>query len=91
LQPVVSERWRWGIGAVSGSLACRNREGAKPRAAIIRRAGLVTNSGPRGFSEILFAYASSVANKGQSMAGLNANTLYSNCTTAVAMLAGRFG
>jgi potassium-transporting ATPase potassium-binding subunit len=55
------------------------------------RAGLVTNTGPHGFTEILFAYASSMANNGQSMAGLNANTVFYNYTTAIAMLAGRFG
>jgi K+-transporting ATPase ATPase A chain len=55
------------------------------------RAGLVTNSGPRGFSEILFAYASCMANNGQTMAGLNANSLFYNGTTIIAMLAGRYG
>ncbi len=55
------------------------------------RAGLVTNSGPHGFTEILFAYASSMANNGQAMAGLNANSGFYNITTAIAMLAGRFG
>jgi len=55
------------------------------------RAGLVTNSGPRGFAEILFAYASCMANNGQSMAGLNANTIFYNGTTAIAMLIGRYG
>jgi potassium-transporting ATPase potassium-binding subunit len=55
------------------------------------RAGLVTNSGPRGFTEILFAYASSMANNGQTMAGLNANSVFYNGTTAIAMLVGRYG
>jgi K+-transporting ATPase ATPase A chain len=55
------------------------------------RAGLVTNSGPRGFTEVLFAYASSMANNGQSMAGLSVNSVFYNVTTAIAMLAGRFG
>jgi K+-transporting ATPase ATPase A chain len=55
------------------------------------RVGLVTNSGPRGLSEVLFAYASCMANNGQSMAGLNANNLFYNVTTAIAMLVGRFG
>jgi K+-transporting ATPase ATPase A chain len=55
------------------------------------RAGLVTNGGARGFTEVLFAYASSMANNGQTMAGLNANSVFYNGTTAVAMLAGRFG
>jgi potassium-transporting ATPase potassium-binding subunit len=54
-------------------------------------AGLTTNRGPHGFAEIVFAYASSMANNGQSMAGLNANTVFYNWTTAIAMLAGRFG
>jgi K+-transporting ATPase ATPase A chain len=55
------------------------------------RAGLVTNSGSRGFMEIVFAYASCMANNGQNMAGLDANSLFYNLTTAVAMAAGRFG
>jgi len=55
------------------------------------RAGLVTNSGSHGLTEVLFAYASCMANNGQSMAGLNANSVFYNATTAVAMLAGRFG
>lgn len=32
-----------------------------------------------------------MANNGQNMAGLNANGVFYNATTAVAMLAGRFG
>jgi K+-transporting ATPase ATPase A chain len=55
------------------------------------RAGLVTNSGPRGFTEILFAYASCMASNGQTMAGLNANSVFYNATTVIAMLAGRYG
>jgi K+-transporting ATPase ATPase A chain len=54
-------------------------------------AGLTTNTGPHGFTEILFAYASCTANNGQSMAGLSANTPFYNLTTAVAMMVGRFG
>ena len=52
--------------------------------------GLTTNSGSWGFTEILFAYASSVGNNGQSMAGLSANSVYYNFTTAAAMMVGRF-
>jgi K+-transporting ATPase ATPase A chain len=55
------------------------------------RAGLVVNSGARGFTEVLFAYASCMANNGQTMAGLNANSVFYNLTTVAAMLAGRFG
>jgi K+-transporting ATPase ATPase A chain len=53
-------------------------------------AGLTTNSGPHGFTEILYAYASCCANNGQAMAGLNANSLFYNLTTVPVMLAGRF-
>jgi K+-transporting ATPase ATPase A chain len=53
-------------------------------------AGLTTNSGPHGFTEILFGYTSSFANNGQNFAGLNANTVFYNLTTAIAMLFGRF-
>lgn len=53
-------------------------------------AGLTTNTGTHGFTEILFAYASCFANNGQTMASLNANNLFYNMTTIVAMLAGRY-
>jgi K+-transporting ATPase ATPase A chain len=55
------------------------------------RAGMTVNDGPRGFTEILFAYASCMANNGQTMAGLDANRLFYNTTTMIAMAAGRFG
>jgi K+-transporting ATPase ATPase A chain len=54
-------------------------------------AGLTTNKGPHGLSEILVAYTTSMANNGQNFAGLSANTPFYNVTTALAMLAGRFG
>jgi K+-transporting ATPase ATPase A chain len=54
------------------------------------RAGLTTNAGAHGFTEILFAYASAFANNGQNMAGLSANNIFYNITTIVAMLAGRY-
>jgi len=53
-------------------------------------AGLTTNTGPHGFTEILFAYASTFANNGQSMAGLSTNNIFYNTTTIIAMLAGRY-
>jgi K+-transporting ATPase ATPase A chain len=55
------------------------------------RAGLATNTGAHGFTEILFAYASCMANNGLAMAGLNANSVFYNVTTTIAMLAGRYG
>ncbi len=55
------------------------------------RDGLTTNTGPHGFTEIFFAYASALANNGQSMAGLSANSVFYNVTTIIAMLVGRWG
>ena len=55
------------------------------------RAGLVTNTGPHALSEVVFAYASNMANNGMTMGGLNANSVFYNMTTVLAMLAGRFG
>ncbi len=54
-------------------------------------AGLTTNSGAHGLTEILNAYASSMANNGQTFAGLSGNSPFYNTTTAVTMLIGRFG
>jgi K+-transporting ATPase ATPase A chain len=54
-------------------------------------AGLTTNSGPHGLTEIFYAYTSSFANNGQSFSGLSANSPFYNVTTAIAMLLGRFG
>jgi len=54
-------------------------------------AGLTTNSGAHGLTEILYAYTSSWANNGQALAGLSANSPFYNATTAIAMLLGRFG
>jgi K+-transporting ATPase ATPase A chain len=54
-------------------------------------AGLTINKGPHGLSEVLVAYTTSMANNGQSFAGLSANTPFYNVTTALAMMAGRFG
>jgi len=53
-------------------------------------AGLTINTGAHGLTEILFAFASCVANNGQSFASLNADTPFYNLATAVAMMVGRF-
>jgi K+-transporting ATPase ATPase A chain len=50
----------------------------------------ISNPGPHGLSQILYAYVSSVGNNGSAFAGLNANTLWYNTTTAIAQLLGRF-
>ena len=52
-------------------------------------AGL-NNTGPHGFSEMLYAYSSVTANNGSAFAGLTANTPWYNTTLGFAMLIGRF-
>jgi K+-transporting ATPase ATPase A chain len=52
-------------------------------------AGL-NNSGPHGFSEILYAFTSAINNNGSAFAGLSANTPWYNTTLGLAMLCGRF-
>jgi K+-transporting ATPase ATPase A chain len=54
-------------------------------------AGLTTNQGAHGMTEILFAYTSVFANNGQNFAGLSASSVFYNSTTALAMMMGRFG
>jgi K+-transporting ATPase ATPase A chain len=60
--------------------------------AVASRRGLagLSNAGPHGFSEILYAFSSAVANNGSAFAGLSTNTPWYNTTLAVAMLIGRF-
>jgi potassium-transporting ATPase potassium-binding subunit len=50
----------------------------------------ITNPGPHGLSQILYAYVSSTGNNGSAFAGINANTMWYNTTTATAQLLGRF-
>jgi K+-transporting ATPase ATPase A chain len=48
------------------------------------------NSGPHGFSELLYAYSSTSENNGSAFAGINANTPWYNLTLGLAMVLGRF-
>ncbi|MEP6829900.1 MAG: potassium-transporting ATPase subunit KdpA [Rhizomicrobium sp.] len=48
------------------------------------------NTGPHGFSEILYAFTSATANNGSAFGGISANTVFYNLTLGFAMLAGRF-
>jgi len=50
----------------------------------------ITNGGPHGFTQILYAYTEGTGNNGSAFAGLSANTLFYNTTIAGAMLIGRF-
>jgi K+-transporting ATPase ATPase A chain len=47
--------------------------------------------GPHGFSEILYAFSSAVANNGSAFGGLTGNTVFYNITLAIGMFVGRFG
>jgi len=53
-------------------------------------ASSISNPGPHGFSQVLYAYVSSTGNNGSAFGGLNANTMWYNTSTAVAQLLGRF-
>lgn len=50
----------------------------------------LSNHGPHGLSQILYAYTSATGNNGSAFAGINANTHWYNSTLGIAMLAGRF-
>jgi K+-transporting ATPase ATPase A chain len=50
----------------------------------------ISNPGPHGLSQILYAYVSSTGNNGSAFGGINANTMWYNTTTAIAQLLGRF-
>ncbi len=50
----------------------------------------LSNHGPHGLSQILYAYTSAAGNNGSAFAGLNANTHWYNSTLGITMLCGRF-
>ncbi len=50
----------------------------------------ISNKGPHGLSQILYAFTSAVGNNGSAFAGLNADTHWYLITQGIAMLGGRF-
>ncbi|MDT3395960.1 potassium-transporting ATPase subunit KdpA [Streptomyces sp. B1866] len=50
----------------------------------------MTNIGPHGFSEVLYAFTSASNNNGSAFAGLGANTVFFNTALGLCMLVGRF-
>jgi K+-transporting ATPase ATPase A chain len=50
----------------------------------------LTNNGPHGLSEMLYAYTSATGNNGSAFGGFNGNTPFFNTTMGYAMLIGRF-
>jgi K+-transporting ATPase ATPase A chain len=61
-------------------------------AAVVTDAGKsgISNPGPHGFSQILYAFSEAAANNGSAFGGLNANTNFYNTMIGFAMLFGRF-
>ncbi len=60
--------------------------------AMVTKAGLagISNPGPHGFSQVLYAFTEASANNGSAFGGLNANAPFYNVTMAFVMLFGRF-
>jgi potassium-transporting ATPase potassium-binding subunit len=60
--------------------------------AVVIQPGLsaLSNAGPHGFSEALYAYVSATGNNGSAFAGLSANVPFWNSTLGIAMFIGRF-
>jgi K+-transporting ATPase ATPase A chain len=50
----------------------------------------ISNPGPHGLSQVLYAYVSSTGNNGSAFGGLGVNTMWYNTSTAAAQLLGRF-
>jgi K+-transporting ATPase ATPase A chain len=50
----------------------------------------ISNMGPHGLTQILYAFTSMAGNNGSAFAGLNGNTLWYNTAGAFTMLVGRF-
>jgi potassium-transporting ATPase potassium-binding subunit len=48
------------------------------------------NTGPHGFTEILYAYTSGAGNNGSAFAGLSGNTVFYNTTLGLDMFIGRY-
>jgi K+-transporting ATPase ATPase A chain len=60
--------------------------------AVVSKSGLagISNPGPHGLSQILYAYTSATGNNGSAFGGINANTVWYNTTIGIATLIGRF-
>jgi potassium-transporting ATPase potassium-binding subunit len=60
--------------------------------AVVTKAGLagISNPGPHGFSQIMYAFTEASANNGSAFGGLNANAPFYNVVLGMVMLFGRF-
>jgi K+-transporting ATPase ATPase A chain len=77
------------VAHVPHPMAYWNTSGTPPVANALASAN-TNNSGPHGFSEMLYAFDSATGNNGSAFAGLSVNTPYWNMTLGIAMLVGRF-
>jgi potassium-transporting ATPase potassium-binding subunit len=50
----------------------------------------ISNAGPHGLTQVLYAFTSMAGNNGSAFGGLNGNTLWYNTAGAMTMLVGRF-
>ncbi len=50
----------------------------------------ISNAGPHGLTQILYAFTSMAGNNGSALGGLNGNTLWYNTAGAMTMMVGRF-
>jgi len=50
----------------------------------------ISNPGPHGFSEVLYAFSSATGNNGSAFGGINANTVFYNVLTGICMFFGRY-
>ncbi|MGH9773328.1 MAG: potassium-transporting ATPase subunit KdpA [Candidatus Acidiferrales bacterium] len=59
---------------------------------VVSKSGLagITNPGPHGLSQILYAFTSAAGNNGSAFAGGNWNSVWYNTTTGLSALLGRF-
>ena len=66
--------------------------GGQPSCQLCHGAGKYDyDPGPRGYTEILYAFSSAAGNNGSAFAGLTATAPWSDTTLGIAMLACRFG
>jgi len=52
--------------------------------------GAISNPGPHGFSEVMYAYTSMAANNGSAFAGLSSNTNWYNVSGGITVILGRY-
>lgn len=59
---------------------------------VVTKSGItgISNPGPHGLSQILYAYTSAAGNNGSAFGGINANSVWYNTSMGIAMLLGRF-